>query len=275
MVTAQEVKKLRDKTSAGMMDCKEALEKAGGDFDKAIEFLRKKGGAIAASRANKITGEGGVFLKTDTNGKWGCIVSLGCETDFVANTSGFKELGECIVTAASLNDVCSCEVLYSILVGSLSIREKIDEYVCLVKEKIVINRFEVVTGDMVIPYVHQGGRLGVLVGLGNENSIKASEIGKEIAMQIAAMNPIVVMRSDLDPMTIKKEEEIFLQATINEGHSGERVAKVVQGKMNKFYKESVLMEQDFIKDNSMSVGQYLNKSLPGAVITRFVRVVVS
>ena len=273
-ITAQEVNKLRQMTGAGMMDCKKALVEADGDFDKAIEILRKKGQKVSASRSDRETSEGVVFVKTSDDHKEAVLVSLNCETDFVAKNEEFLSTGEAILEVAYKEKPASIEELKELQLGSLSIGEKLTELVGKIGEKIDIGAYEVMSGELVVSYIHANGKLGVLVALENTND-QAVEAGKDVAMQIAAMNPVALDESEVDQATIDRELEIGREQARAEGKPDNIIDKIAQGKLNKFYKESTLVNQAFVKDPGMNVSQYLDSVHKGMKVTKFKRVSVS
>lgn len=273
-ITAQEVNKLRQMTGAGMMDCKKALVEADGDFDKAIEILRKKGQKVSASRSDRETTEGAVFVKASRDKKEAVLISLNCETDFVAKNEDFLNAGEQILEAAFQHKPASIEDLKQLKVGDLTIEEKITEMVGKIGEKINIGAYEILQGDIVVTYVHAGNKLGVLVALENINDA-AEEAGKDVAMQIAAMHPISVDKDDVDQATIDRELEIGREQARAEGKPENMLDKIAQGKLNKFFKENTLMNQAYVKDPNQTIAQYLNSVNKGMKVTKFKRVSVS
>lgn len=271
-ITAQEVNKLRQMTGAGMMDCKKALTEAEGDFDKAIELLRKKGQKVSASRADRETNEGVVFVKTNEDATTGVIVAFTCETDFVAKNDEFIALGDAIATAAFENKPADIAALKALKAGDLTFEEKIIEMVGKIGEKMEIVSYEVMEGEAIVPYVHMGGKLGVLVSLKNANGADVTEAGKDVAMQIAAMNPIAVDKDGVDSSVVEKEIEIGKDQARQEGKPEAMLEKIALGKLNKFYKENTLLSQDFVKDNKKSIAQYLDGVSKGLTVTEFKRI---
>lgn len=271
-ITAQEVNKLRQMTGAGMMDCKKALVEADGDFDKAIEILRKQGQKVSEKRADRETSEGSVFIKTNKEGSVAVLVALGCETDFVAKNEEFQKLGNEIVEAAFENKPVGAEALTALKSGGLSIEEKIIELVGKIGEKISIVGYEVVEGEKVVPYIHSNSKLGVLVALKNTNGTDVDAAGKDVAMQIAAMNPVALDKSEVSQDIIDRELEIGREQARQEGKPENMLDKIAQGKLNKFFKESTLLEQSFVKDNSLTVAKYLDSVHSGLTVSQFKRV---
>lgn len=271
-ITAQDVNKLRQMTGAGMMDCKKALVEADGDFDKAIEFLRKKGQKVSASRADRTTNEGSVFIETNNDGSEGIIIGLGCETDFVAKNEEFQGLGNDILKIAIEKHPEDLDALHNLKMGDVTVKEKIIEFVGKIGEKIEITAYERLTGEVVVPYVHVGSKLGVMVALKGANGTDVEQVGKDVAMQIAAMNPIAVDKDDIDQSIIKKEMEIGREQAQQEGKPENILDKIAEGKVNKFIKENTLLNQVFVKDSSMTIAKYLNTIQNGLSVSKFTRV---
>lgn len=273
-ISAQEVNKLRQMTGAGMMDCKKALTEAEGDFDKAIEILRKKGQKVSEKRADRATSEGSVFVKATEDGKTSTLVALGCETDFVSKNEEFQALGNEILEAAFTNKPSSIDELKNLSLGDVTIGEKITEMVGKIGEKIDIVGYEVVQSDQVVSYIHSNGKLGVLVALSNVGGADVTEAGKDVAMQIAAMNPVAVNRDQVDQTTIENELRIGREQAIAEGKPENIVDKIAEGKLNKFFKDNTLLDQAFVKDNSLSVAKYLDGVSKGLTVSSFKRVAI-
>ncbi len=271
-ITAEDVNKLRRMTGAGMMDCKKALTEADGDMDKAIELLRKKGQKVSASRAKRETSEGVVFAKTNDANTEGALMSFTCETDFVAKNDEFVQLGNQIAELAFSEKPASLEVLNSMSFDGLTVEEKIVELIGKVGEKLEVKSFEILTGEAVVPYIHSNGKLGVVVSLSNTNGASVEEAGKDVAMQIAAMNPVAVDKDGVDSGIVEKEIEIGKEQARAEGKPENIIEKIAMGKLNKFYKENTLLSQAFVKDHSQSVSQYLDSVSKGLTVTEFKRV---
>ncbi|MEQ6167793.1 translation elongation factor Ts [Ekhidna sp. MALMAid0563] len=271
-ITAQDVNKLRQMTGAGMMDCKKALTEAEGDFDKAVELLRKKGQKVSASRADRETSEGVVFAKTNDAGTEGALIAFTCETDFVAKNDEFIQLGNQIAEAAFAEKPANAEALNALSLGDLTVGEKIVELTGKIGEKLEVKAFEILTGEAVVPYIHMNGKLGVLVALKNANGADVEEAGKDVAMQIAAMNPVAVDKDGVDPAIVEKEIEIGKDQARQEGKPEEIIEKIALGKLNKFYKENTLLSQAFVKDNKQSIAQYLDSVSKGLTVSEFKRV---
>jgi elongation factor Ts len=271
-ITAQEVNKLRQMTGAGMMDCKKALTEANGDFDAAIDLLRKKGQKVSASRSDRETTEGAIFVKTNEDRTEGVLIALGCETDFVAKNEEFQALGQTILEVAVKQKPASVEALKSETGDGRSIEERIIELVGKIGEKIDIVSYEILNAEAVVAYIHAGSKLGVLVGLKGANGSDVSVAGKDVAMQIAAMSPVGVDKDDVDPSIVAREIEIGREQAKAEGKPEAMLDKIAEGKLNKFYKDSTLLNQAFVKDNSLTVAKYLDSVSKGLTVSSFKRV---
>jgi elongation factor Ts len=270
-ITASDVNKLRQQTGAGMMDCKKALTETNGDFEAAIDFLRKKGAKVAASRQDRESNEGVVIARTSADGKRGVIIELNCETDFVAKNAEFVAFATAIANTAVENNPANLDALAELTVDGQKIGEAVIDKTGKIGEKISVSKYEVVEGEKVVGYIHGNYRLGVLVAL-SANVAGADEAGKDVAMQIAAMNPIAVDKDGVDATTIERELEIAKEQIRAEGKPEEMVEKISLGKLNKFYKDSTLLNQEFVKDPSKSVAQFLNTVDKGLTVTAFKRV---
>jgi elongation factor Ts len=271
-ISAQDVNKLRQMTGAGMMDCKKALAEAEGDFEKAIEILRKKGQKVSASRSDRDAKEGTVFVKTSADGKEAVLIALNCETDFVAKNEEFQNLGKLVAETAFANKPASKDALLALKAGDLSLNDKIVELVGKIGEKIEVSEYIHMTGEAVVPYIHAGSKLGVLVSLKGVNGKDVTEAGKDVGMQIAAMNPVAVDETSVDTSVIQKELEIAKAQILAEGKPENMVEKIAQGKLNKFFKDNTLLPQAFVKDNSKTVAQYLDSVSKGLTVAEFKRV---
>jgi len=273
-ITAQEVNKLRQMTGAGMMDCKRALVEADGDFDKAIEILRKKGQKLSEKRADRATTEGSVYVRKSEDGSQAVIVTLTCETDFVAMNADFQSLGNEIADAAMSNLPANMDALKALTLGDQSLQDKVTEYVGKIGEKLDITAYEVVSGEQVVSYIHSNGKLGVLVALAGVNGADVAEAGKDVAMQIAAMNPISVDKDGVDATVVEKEIEIGKDQARQEGKPEDLLERIAMGKLNKFYKENTLLSQAFVKDPKQSIQQYLEAVSKGLTVSSFKRVAI-
>ena len=274
MITAQDVNKLRTMTGAGMMDCKKALTEAEGDFEKAIEILRKKGQKVSASRSDKDAKEGSVFIKTSDDKKEAVLIALNCETDFVAKNEEFQNLGKLIAETAFNKKSVDTNALLAEKAGDLTINEKITELVGKIGEKLEISAFVHMKGEAVVPYIHAGSKLGVLVSLKGVNGKDVTDAGKDVGMQIAAMNPVAVDETAVDKTVIEKEMEIAKALILAEGKPANMVEKIAAGKLQKFFKDNTLVHQIFVKDNSKTVAQYLDSVSKGLAVADFKRVVI-
>jgi elongation factor Ts len=274
-ISAADVNKLRQQTGAGMMDCKKALTETNGDFEAAIDFLRKKGAKVAASRQDRESNEGVVIARTSEDGKRGVIIELNCETDFVAKNAEFVAFANEIANAAVEANPKSLEELNQLSIDVENSRVTIGEATInktgKIGEKIGVSKYEVVEGDKVVAYIHGNFRLGVLVAL-SANVAGADEAGKDVAMQIAAMNPVALDKDGVDSTTIERELEIAKEQIRAEGKPEEMVEKIAAGKLNKFYKDSTLLNQEFVKDPSKNVAQFLSTVEKGLTVTAFKRV---
>jgi elongation factor Ts len=261
-------------TGAGMMDCKKALTEADGDFEKAIEILRKKGQKVSASRSDREAKEGSVFVKVSDDKKEAVLIALNCETDFVGKNEEFQNLGKLIVETAFAQKAASKEALLNIKAGDLTLAEKITELVGKIGEKIEVSEFIHMKGEAVVPYIHAGSKLGVLVSLKGVNGKDVTDAGKDVGMQIAAMNPVAVDEKSVDRSTIDKELEIAKAQILAEGKPENMVDKIAQGKLQKFFKENTLLAQPFVKDNGKTVAQYLDSVSKGLTVAEFKRVAI-
>ena len=273
-ITAQEVNKLRQMTGAGMMDCKKALTEAEGDFEKAIDILRKKGQKVSASRADRETKEGTIVTHVSADGTVGTLLSLTCETDFVAKNEGFVTFANELLTIATSNHCASTAEILALPYESITVQDKIIEMTGKIGEKIEISHYEVIKGETVVPYIHSNGKLGVLVSLVNTKGADVEEAGKDVAMQIAAMNPVAVDKDGVDASTVEREIEIGKDQARQEGKPEEMLEKIALGKLQKFYKESTLLSQAFVKDNSKTIAQYLDGVSKGLTVSAFKRITI-
>ena len=267
-ITAADINKLRQQTGAGMMDCRKALTESNGDFEAAIDYLRKKGQKVAALRGDREAKEGVVIAKTTADNKTGFIINVSCETDFVSKNAEYVAFANSIMDAAIKNNVKSIEELNSIKIGDDSIADKLNEQVAKIGEKISVSKFERIEAEFVAAYIHGANRMGVLVGLNKQ----APEAGKDLAMHIAAMNPIAVDANSVPAETVAREKNIAIEQVKAEGKPAEMAEKIAMGKINKFFKESTLLAQPFVKDNNKSVEDYLKSVDPELKVVSFKRV---
>lgn len=269
-ISASEVNRLRQVTGAGMMDCKKSLVEAGGDFDKAIEILRKKGQKVAASRAERDAKEGVVLAKTSADGKKGILLSVNSETDFVARNEEFAAFAETVATIALEKFPANTDALKGISYsGTLSINDKLTELIGKIGEKLDISRYENINTEKVIAYNHPGNKLATIVGFSKNVS---DEVGKNIAMQVAAMAPVSLDKNDVPQSFIDSELEVGRELARKEGKPENMIEKIAQGKLNKFYAESTLLNQEYIRDGKQTVSQYLASIDKDLKITGFKRI---
>ena len=267
-ITAADINKLRQQTGAGMMDCRKALTESNGDFEAAIDYLRKKGQKVAALRGDREAKEGVVIAKTTADNKTGFIINVSCETDFVSKNAEYVEFAKSIMDAAVTNNVKSIDELNSVKIGNETVADKLNEQVAKIGEKISVSKFERVDAEYVAAYIHGAYRMGVLVGFNKD----AGEAGKDIAMQIAAMNPIAVDQSTVAPEVIAREKNIAIEQVKAEGKPAEMAEKIAMGKINKFFKDSTLLAQPFVKDANKSVSDYLKSIDTDLKVIEFKRV---
>src|SRR6478672_11803533 len=257
-ITAQDINKLRQATGAGMMDCRKALTETNGDFEAAIDWLRKQGQKVAAKRSDREAKEGVVIARTTADNKTGFIVTISCETDFVSKNADFVAFAQSIADAAVANNVKSAEELNEVTVNGSKVADLINDKLASIGEKIGVARFERVEAPYVASYIHGAYRMGVLVGFNKEVDETA---GKDIAMQIAAMNPVAVDAASVPAEVVERERSIVVEQMKQDpkmaGKPEEMMSKIAEGKLNAFYKESTLTAQAFVKDNGKSVGDYL------------------
>lgn len=258
-ISAKDVKQLRDTTGAGMMDCKKALGEADGDMEKAIEILRKKGQKVSEKRAEREANEGLILTKLSDDRKKASAIEINCETDFVARNDDFQKDAQSFLNAAFENETASVEDLMKIEVDGLTVEKHLEEMVGKIGEKIEIGRVVFVETDgSLVDYIHPGNQLGVIAEF--DGDLSDAEVGKDVAMQIAAMNPISATRDGVDTSVVEKELEIAKEQLINEGKPEEIAEKAAKGKLRRFYEERVLLEQKFVKDNGISVKEYLEQN---------------
>jgi elongation factor Ts len=262
-ITPEIIKKLRDRTGAGMMDCKRALESTGGDMEKAIEFLRKKGAAVGQKRADRSAKEGVIATRVSADGKTGVIVEVNSETDFVGRSEDFVKFALLVATAIENGKPASIEQVVGLSASGKTIAEHLDDLLAKVGEKIEIRRFNIVQSadGLVSSYTHLGNKIGVLVELGGIGQGEAQGVvGRDIAMQVAAMNPMVITRDEVNAALVEKELEVYRTQAKNEGKPAPIVDRIAQGRLEKFYQEVVLLEQTFIKDGGKTVKEYLQEA---------------
>ncbi|WP_203294499.1 translation elongation factor Ts [Luteirhabdus pelagi] len=268
-ITAAEVNKLRKTTGAGMMDCKKALVEADGDFDTAIEILRKKGQKIAAKRADRESSEGAVIAKVNDDNKKGVIISLNCETDFVAKNDDFVKLAHDFAGMALNYD--SKDAFLNADFNGMTVQEKLTEQTGVIGEKLEIGAFKTLEAPFVGSYIHAGNKIAVLTGLSKDVD-GAEEVAKDVSMQAAAMNPVALNEEGVDQETIDKEIEIAKDQLREEGKPEEMLDKIAKGKLNRFFKDNTLVNQAFIKDNKQSVSDYVQTLGKDVSVVAFERV---
>jgi elongation factor Ts len=267
-ITAADINKLRQTTGAGMLDCRKALTESNGDFEAAIDWLRKQGQKVAAKRSDREAKEGVVIAQTTADNKSGIVLCISCETDFVSKNADFVAFAQSIADAAIANNVKTAEELNEVSVNGAKVADMINDKLAAIGEKIAITKFERVEAPYVAAYIHGAHRMGVLVSLTKE----AAEAGKDVAMQIAAMNPLAVDESSIAPETIAREREIAIEQIKAEGKPAEMAEKIAVGKVNKFLKDNTLVHQPFVKDNGKSVADYLKSVDADLKVTGFTRV---
>jgi elongation factor Ts len=267
-ITAADINKLRQTTGAGMLDCRKALTESNGDFEAAIDWLRKQGQKVAAKRSDREAKEGVVIAQTTADHKSGIVLCISCETDFVSKNAEFVAFAQSIADAAITNNVKTSEELNTVSVNGSTVAEMINDKLAAIGEKIAVSKFERIDAPYVASYIHGANRMGVLVAMTKE----APEAGKDVAMQIAAMNPLAVDETSIAPETIAREKEIAIEQIKAEGKPAEMAEKIAVGKVNKFFKENTLLAQAFVKDNSKSVSDYLKSIDAELKVTDFKRV---
>lgn len=271
-ITAADINKLRQMTGAGMMDCRKALTENNGDFEAAIDWLRKKGQKVAALRGDREAKEGVVLAKTTSDNKTGIALCLSCETDFVSKNADFIAFAQSLIDTAIANNVQSVDELNAASINGAKVADLVNDKLASIGEKIGISKFERVDADHVASYIHGANRMGVLVGLNKAEN----EVGKDIAMQIAAMNPVAIDASSVPAEVIEREKAVIIELIKNDpkmaGKPEEMVSKIADGKLNAFFKESTLLAQAFVKDAGQSVGDYIKSKGADLKITSFKRV---
>lgn len=270
-ITAKDVKKLRDATDAGMMACKKALVEADGDFEKAIDFLRKSGAAKAAKREGREANEGAVFVQTNADQTEATLVELNCETDFVARNADFQALGQSFADLAQAHKPASLDALKSLDMDGKTVAERILEASATIGEKLDLSKYEAISGEKVVTYIHPGARVGVAVAFDVVNGQDVAAVGKDVAMQIAAMKPIAIDKDGIPQEIVDKEIEIGKEQARATGKPEAILEKIARGKLGKFFKENTLLNQDFVKDTSKSVAQYVKSELGDTKIVAFKR----
>ena len=267
-ITAQDVKKLREMTGAGMMDCKKALSEANGDLEAAIEILRKKGQKLSVKRAEREAKEGVVIALVSDDKKRGVVIRLSSETDFVAKNEDFINLAKGFAEVALESFPDNRDELLGIQYNGITIGDKVTEQIGVIGEKIELADYQRLEAEMVVPYIHMGYKAGVIVGL-NQSSNDYETAGRDVAMQVAAMKPIAVDKDDVDSTVVEKEIEIGKEQARAEGKPEQMLERIAMGKLGKFYKENTLLNQAFVKDGKISVKDYLNSVSDGLTVESF------
>ncbi|AFM04075.1 translation elongation factor Ts (EF-Ts) [Bernardetia litoralis DSM 6794] len=273
-ITASEVKKLREMTGAGMMDCKKALTESNGDFDGAVDILRKQGQKISAKRADRDTSEGAVFIEIFNNDSEGVIIGLGCETDFVALNEEFVKLGNEIAQLAASKKPSTTEELLKLEIGGQALEAKITDFVGKMGEKISIVGYNYLSADKLAAYIHSNGKVGVLVAMDNAANADYDAIGKDLGMQIAAMNPVALDENGVDSKITEREMAIGVERAREEGKPENLLDRIAQGYVKKYLQENTLMNQAFVKDPKVTIAQYVKNEGKGMEIKTFKRVSV-
>ncbi len=270
-VTAAQVNELRNLTGAGLMDCKKALTESAGDVQKAIDFLRKKGAKVAELRAGRAASEGVVIAKTTADNKRGVVVYLSCETDFVAKNEDFRQLAESIAELALNSNIPNLEALLAAELNGTVIKSLLQEKVSAIGELIDVSSFEVLAGESIVAYNHMGNKIGVLVALNQPLNDAISAIGKDVAMQIAAMNPAAVDAAGISTEVLEREKAIAREKAAAQGKPENILDKIAEGAASTFIKENTLLTQPFVKDGSKTVAQVLGQASSGLTVTGFKR----
>ncbi len=270
-ITAADVNKLRQMTGAGMMDCKKALQETEGDFDKAIDYLRKKGQKVAGKRADRDANQGFVFASTSDDQSYGAVIMVNCETDFVGKTEEFANFTKDLLNLGIRNRIHDVAELMPMSLGTVTVEEKLNELLGKTGEKIQIAHYDLIEAPMVFAYNHFGNRLSTVIGLNKKDAGHISEIGHELAMQVAAMSPVAVDKEFVTQDVIDREMEIGKDQARQEGKPEEMVEKIAAGKLQKFFKEMTLLNQDFIKDTKKTVRQYMAEHDKELNVTGFKR----
>jgi elongation factor Ts len=271
-ITAADVNKLRQATGAGMMDCKKALQEAEGDFDQAVINLRKKGQKVSEKRADREAKEGVVMARISDDKSLGIMLALNCETDFVAKNEDFINFANTLADKAMEAQPSNVEELKGLNIDGHSISEMLIDYTGKIGEKIDVSRYSRLEGNSVVPYIHSNNKLGVLVSLNKDSNDSIASAGRDVAMQIASMRPIAVDRDGVDPSIVEREIEIGKEKALKEGKPAQIIEKIAQGMLNKFFRENTLLDQSFVKDNSLTVSKMLDGVEKGLTVNNFERI---
>ena len=273
-ITAADVNKLRQMSGAGIMDCKKALQETDGDFDKAIDYLRKKGQKVAAKRADRDANEGIVISKTNEDHTYAGLIMVNCETDFVGKTDDFKKFAHDLLDLCIKNRPASIEAITTMKLKEMTVEEKLNEMLGKTGEKIQIAHYEFLEAPFVSSYNHHGNRLATLLGLNKKDAKNTVEIGHELAMQVAAMNPVAIDKENVSQETIDREVEIGKEQARQEGKPEEMLEKIATGKLGKFFKDNTLMNQDFVREPKKTVRQFLADNDKDLLVTGFKRLML-
>lgn len=271
-IKAADVAKLRKITGAGMMDCKKALGETNGDFDAAIDYLREKGQKVASKRADREASEGVVLTKASDDGKYGALLVLNCETDFVAKNKDFVTLGQSILDKAVAEKTENLEALKALEIDGKSVSDIIAFQTGVIGEKLDLSEFQTIEAEKVIAYIHPGNQLASLVGF---NKVVDLAVAKDVAMQVAAMDPVAIDKDSVSDEVIERELKVGREQALQEGKPENIVDKIAQGRLNKFFQESTLLNQAFIKENKKSVKQYLQEADKELTVSAFKRFTLS
>ena len=274
VISAADVNKLRQMTGAGMMDCKNALKESDGDFEKAIDNLRKKGQKVAAKRADRDANEGIVLAKTTDDKTYAAVMMLNCETDFVGKTPEFAGLAKEIMEAGVGSRIKTVDELKGLKLNGITIDEKLNEMLGKTGEKVQLAHYEVIEAPVTFAYNHHGSRLATILGMSKPEAKNVGEMGHELAMQIAAMSPVAIDKEDVTAETIDRELEIGREQARQEGKPEEMIEKIATGKLTKFYREQTLLNQDFVRDTKKTVRQYLADNDKDIKVTSFKRLML-
>lgn len=267
-VTVQDINKLRKLTGVGMMDCKKALVESDGDFDKAIDYLREKGKKLAAKRADRAANEGCVLAQTSADETFAAVIMINCETDFVAQNEGFVSFTKSVLDAAVNAKAKTIEEVNALSVNETKVETLLVDQVAKIGEKITLSQYKAIEAEVTYAYTHPGNRMASVVGLNKKDFDK---VGKEMAMQVVSMRPISVDKNSVPQDVIEKEMEVYRVQIREEGKPENMVEKIAEGKLNKFFKESTLMPQEFILESKMSVEEYLKKQDKDLTVVSFAR----
>ncbi len=270
-ISAKDVASLRKHTGAGMMDCKQALIESDGDFEKAIEILRKKGAKVAAKRADKDATEGYVMAKISEDGAYGVVAMVNCETDFVGKSEEFVNFVKSIADLAIQHKTKTLEEARALKIDGVTVEQKLNDLIGKTGEKMEFDSFAAIEAPKVFSYNHLGNKIGTIVGLNMADAPQVDEKGHDVAMQIAAMNPVAIDKENVTKEMIDKEIEIGMELARKEGKPENMLEKIAQGRLQKFFKESTLLNQEFIKDSKKNVRQYLQESDKELTVTEFYR----